>query len=246
MKIGVLGTGVMGKQLIKLLIKSHFEVLVLTRNKEIAFEKFNSYFNTSNVDTMSHLVSFTDEVRDLSQCILIFECLPEVKELKLSYYEEIFKSTDALIASCTSTFTLNELSSTLSNPSRLQIAHFSNPMSRLHLVEVVLASKSTPKEQELFIGILNQIQRKIYYVPDKHGFILNKLLFPYLKQALSLKVDCELSTVEIDEIMRSGCNFPLGPFATMRLIGAPTVLNVFNSLGIELAEEEKEILESLK
>jgi 3-hydroxybutyryl-CoA dehydrogenase len=246
MKIGVIGTGVMGKQLVKLLAKSHFQVTVLTRNKELALKEFNTYSNTSNVDNLLSLINFTEEVSKLSPCGLIFECLPEVKEIKLKYYKEVFKSSDSLIASCTSTFTLAELSATLSNPSRLQIAHFSNPMSKLNLVEVVLAKNLTSGEQELFVSVLNQLQRKIFYVPDQHGFVLNKLLFPYLKQALHLKIDCELSTIEIDEIMQSGCNFPLGPFATMRLIGVPTVINVFTSLGIDLDDNEKKILKSLK
>jgi 3-hydroxybutyryl-CoA dehydrogenase len=246
MKIGVIGSGVMGKQLIKLLAKSHFEVTVLTRNKELALKEFNTYSNAVNVDNLLKLISFTEDVSELSQCRLIFECLPEVKEIKLKYYNEIFKLSESLIASCTSTFTLAELSATLNNPSKLQIAHFSNPMSKLNLVEVVLAKNLTAEEQELFIGILNQLQRKIFYVPDQHGFVLNKLLFPYLKQALNLKMDCELSTTEIDEIMRSGCNFPLGPFATMRLIGVPTVLNVFTSLGIDLDDNQREVLLSLK
>jgi 3-hydroxyacyl-CoA dehydrogenase len=91
MKIGVIGSGVMGKQLIKLLAKSHFEVTVLTRNKELALKEFNTYSNAVNVDNLLKLISFTEDVSELSQCRLIFECLPEVKEIKLKYYNEIFK-----------------------------------------------------------------------------------------------------------------------------------------------------------
>jgi 3-hydroxybutyryl-CoA dehydrogenase len=246
MRVGVIGSGVMGKQLIKLLAKFQFEVMVLTRDKGSALEKFNSFGNTFTDTDLMGLISFTEDIPELSKCNLIFECLPEVKETKLNYYKEVLKSSDSLIASCTSTFTLTELSTTLSKPSRLQIAHFSNPMSKLNLVEVVLAKDLKYEEQKLFIGVLNQLQRRIFYVPDKHGFVLNKLLFPYLKQALSFKIDCDLSILEIDEIMQAGCNFPLGPFATMKLIGVPTVLNVFASLGIDLNEKEKEVLTSLQ
>jgi 3-hydroxybutyryl-CoA dehydrogenase len=245
MKVGVIGCGVMGRQLTKLLHSFDFDLLVLTRNIDKTFQDFDNKVNRDDFKKPISLINFTDQVSEIAKCQIIFECLPEKVEIKVDYFNQISEQSNSIIASCTSTLTLANLSANLINPSRLQIAHFSNPMSKLKLVEVVLAENISRVEQDLFISVLNILQRKIVFVPDYPGFVLNRLFFPYLKEALNLKVNCKLSTDDIDEVMKTGCNFPLGPFATMKLIGASTAVNVFESLGIILDKEELNLLNSL-
>jgi 3-hydroxyacyl-CoA dehydrogenase len=246
-KIGIVGTGNIGLQIIKLLAANHIESIAFSRNPARAQEllsikmKKNSGISSSEIK----YAKFTDKLEELSSCNVIIECLPEDLILKRSFFEKIKFNSELIITSSTSTFTLQQMTHNLNSKNCINIVHFSNPVSRLSLVEVVFSPRMSIEQKKFLSNFLDAINREIVVVPDVPGFILNNLLFALLKESLLMSSEKNISPETINKVMKLGCNFPLGPFEIISLIGKDTTMKIFESLNIVLSEQEIQLIESI-
>lgn len=247
-KIGIIGTGNMGLQIIKLLANWQIETIAFSRDP-IRVESIFSLNILKSSNTNSNLlnfIKFTNNLEDLIQCQIIIECLPEDLILKRSFYEKFEFNSELIFASTTSTFTLDEICKNLNSQNCINVVHFSNPVSKLRLVEVVLSPNISTDKKNILINFLSNIQREIVFVPDVPGFILNNLMFALLKQSVLISAQNNIEPEIINKIMKVGCNFPLGPFEIISLVGKNTCIKIFESLNLELSEKELQIINSLK
>ena len=246
-KIGIIGTGNMGLQIIKLLANRQIETIAFSRDP-IRSESIFSLKILKSGNTNSNLlnfIKFTNNLEDLIQCQIIIECLPEDLFLKRAFYEKFEFNSELIFASSTSTFTLDEICKNLDSQNCINVVHFSNPVSKLRLVEVVLSPNISTEKKNILINFLSNIQREIVFVPDVPGFILNNLMFALLKQSVLISAQNNIEPEIINKIMKVGCNFPLGPFEIISLIGKNTSIKIFESLNLELSEKELQIINSL-
>lgn len=236
LKIGIIGSGTMGFQLTKLFLKNNYQVVLVTRNVDLANQRFTKYFlENSNYSSKNlYLTNLTLSVKD---CDFIFECIVENLQVKRELFTKLLRNTDGVVASCTSTFTLKEISKDMQFTEKLNVIHFSNPVSTMKIVEIVYSPLISLKNRNLIQDMLEKIEYKAIEVPDISGFIINSLLFPLVYNAIKIHYEHGVTKSNIDILMRSGCGFPMGPFEIIDLVGVKTVVNVLRNLGYKLPDQ---------
>lgn len=182
-------------------------------------------------DMLSRLTATTD-LRDLADCDLVIESVVEDMPTKKGLFAELdaVLGPASIIATNTSTLPVSELALSTSRPDRVCGIHFFNPATTMSLVEIVrpdTASETTiVKARELVASC----GKDAVLVRDDAGFIVNALLFPYLNNAVKLFERGTASMEDIDVAMKGGCNFPMGPFGLLDLVGLDTSLAIITTL----------------
>jgi len=179
-------------------------------------------------------IEFTHSISELAACKIVFECLPEIFDLKINYINNISKTFFGPIASCTSTISLGKMKNHLVNADKVNVVHFSNPISSTKIAEVVFAENIDKNEKTLIANLLAKLSVDYVEVPDIDGFVINSLLFPLLYKSIQIHIDFAISKFDIDSLMKKGCKFPMGPFEIIDLVGVDTVLAVFKNLNLEV------------
>ena len=248
-KIGIVGSGKMGMQLGILMGINEYTVLIYSRNAENAKEKFiRDYiekFEESKFKSLLQSITFTQKLTDLDQSQLIIECIKEDIVAKREVIKDLLSKTDSLIASCTSSFKLRDLTQNLSSNGRVNIIHFSNPVSVMKLAEVVYSPNISLENIAVIELLFKVINYKIFIVPDISGFVINSIIFQMLHKSVLLHVEESIATNDIDNLMKFGCGFPMGPFEIIKLIGPDTVILIFNNLDFHLSVDAIKFIHSM-
>ena len=248
-KIGIVGSGKMGMQLGILMGLNEYNVLIFSRNAENARQKFvKDYlgkFEGLKLRILQQNIAFTENIADLNQTQLIIECVKEDLVVKKQVLEKLLIKTESLIASCTSSIRLQDLTQNLSTNGRVNIIHFSNPVSVMKVAEVVYSPKIQLNDIALIESLFQMINYKIFVVPDIKGFVINSIIFQMLHKSILLHIEEFIDMNEIDSLMKLGCGFPMGPFEIIKLIGPDTVIHVLNNLNFHLSVEAIKFVNSL-
>ena len=241
-RVGVVGAGVMGRGIAQLLIEKGLEVRLVdpfsealvraSRSLRSAVEKAVRRRRGGRVEvraTLDRLMLGTD-YSGLAAADLIIEAVPEIPSLKEKVFESLTEvlGEHALIASNTSSLSVAALAAHTDRPGRVAGLHFFNPAPKMPLVEVVRHDGA----DELTLATLVQFAQSIGKTPvlcsDTPAFVVNRLLAPYLLEAVSLLADgAEITTVDA---AARGFGLPMGPFALMDTVGLDVVLHVCRHL----------------
>ncbi|MCA1584874.1 MAG: 3-hydroxybutyryl-CoA dehydrogenase [Acidobacteria bacterium] len=248
--VGVLGCGLMGSGIAQVSASAGFKTYVLEVNDSALqkgmgrIEKFladgvaKGKLSAQGRDTtIGHLVG-TTRYADLEACELIIEAIIEnVEEKKKAYAQvEAVVGADCLIATNTSSLSVTELAAGTKRPSQFGGLHFFNPVPLMKLVEVVKALTTSAQTHEALVDYARAIGKEPIAAPDRGGFIVNRLLVPYLLDAIRC-LDEGLGTVEdIDKGMKLGCGYPMGPFTLLDFVGLDTTYFIANILFDEFRE----------
>ena len=143
--------------------------------------------------------------------------------------DEIVKPT-AILATNTSTLPVVELAMVTQRPEQVCGIHFFNPATMMSLVEVVRPITASDETIAAAIAFATACGKDAVEVKDRAGFIVNALLFPYLNNAVRMWEQGTASMDDIDTAMKGGCNFPMGPFALLDLVGLDTSLAILDAL----------------
>jgi 3-hydroxybutyryl-CoA dehydrogenase len=181
----------------------------------------------------------TTAYADLKDCDLVIEAIVENVEVKKQAYAQVEAHVGAhcLIASNTSSLCITELAAGTKRPDKVGGLHFFNPVPLMKLVEVIRAlTTSNETYQELF-AFAQAVGKEPITAPDKGGFIVNRLLVPYLLDAIRC-VEEGLGTVEdIDKGMKLGCGHPMGPLTLLDFVGLDTTFFIANIMFDEFREQ---------
>lgn len=166
----------------------------------------------------------------LSDCELVIEAVPEILALKLAAFKELDRclAPSTVICSNTSSISITELIAGL-GPDRHPFTaglHFFNPVPAMPLVEIIrtiLSSADTVQDLQAFV---KKIGKTPVLAPDSPGFIVNRLLVPFLLDAIRAREQQLASTADIDAGMKLGCGHPMGPLHLADFIGLDTIANV--------------------
>ncbi len=242
--VGVLGSGIMGSGLAEVVARSGRPVIVRSRTQSGADDVLakismslgrqvdKGKLESSERDTILSLVSATDDLGSLAGCDLVIESVIEDLEIK----QDLFRQLDevvkpgAILATNTSTLPVVELAMVTQRPELVCGIHFFNPAPMMQLVEVIhpiTAADDTIKTAMLFA---ESCGKEAVEVADRAGFIVNALLFPYLNNAVKMWEQGTASIDAIDAAMQGGCNFPMGPFALLDLVGLDTAVAILDAL----------------
>jgi 3-hydroxybutyryl-CoA dehydrogenase len=248
--IGVLGCGLMGAGIAQVAAASGFRTIVLEVNDAVlakglgridkvltgAVEK-GKLSADDKARTLANL-SGTTQYADLKDCDLVIEAIVEQVDAKRAAYQQVeaVVGPQCLIATNTSSLCVTELAAATSRPDRFGGLHFFNPVPMMKLVEVIRALTTTPETHEAFMQFARALGKDAVSVPDRGGFIVNRLLIPYLLDAIRCH-EGGLGTVEdIDTAMKLGCGHPMGPFTLVDFIGLDTTYFIANILFDEFKE----------
>jgi 3-hydroxybutyryl-CoA dehydrogenase len=182
-------------------------------------------------------LTFTTHLHDLAHVDLVIEAVPEDLELKMRVLAEVAEVVDAdsLIASNTSSIAIAQLASAVPRPERVLGLHFFSPVPAMELVEVVRSIETSSTAIEAGVEFVRRIGKSPIETKDRSGFIVNMLLVPYLMAAVRMYEEGFATREAIDDGMRLGCGYPMGPLRLCDLIG----IDVLYSVCAELYEEFK-------
>ena len=180
------------------------------------------------------------DLEDLAECDLVVEAIPEVLDLKTSTFNRLdaICKPSAILASNTSSISINTIAESTSRPERVIGMHFMNPVPIMKLVEVINGTHTTELVTSEVISVIEALGKTPLQCNDSPGFVSNRILCPMINEAI-ITLDEGVAEVDaIDGIMKLGMNHPIGPLALADLIGLDTVLNIMRVLHEGLDDEK--------
>jgi len=248
--IGILGAGSMGKQIALLCASKGICIRVWSHRpypdfsedirKISALQVRLGIFSRDIVSAVLERVSFTDDMSQLSSSDVIIEAVKEdilIKEAVISRIGLIVSET-AIISSSTSTLSITKLASTIPNPARFVGVHFFNPPMSMKLVEVIRGVYTSDLTVASIETLLKMLSKQTVILPESPGFVVNRLLFPMINEAIILLSDNIAEPKTIDNCMKLGANHPMGPLELADLIGLDVCLSILETLVCETGDNK--------
>jgi len=180
----------------------------------------------------------TTRTEDLKDCDIVVEAIVENADEKRAIYQAVEASLrpETIIASNTSSLCITELAAATQRPDRFGGLHFFNPVPLMKLVEVIPALTTSEQTTQTLTAFATALGKDPIAAPDRPGFIVNRLLVPYLLDAIR-EYERGLGTIEdIDKGMKLGCGYPMGPFTLLDFVGLDTTYYIANIMFEEFRE----------
>jgi 3-hydroxybutyryl-CoA dehydrogenase len=253
-KVGVLGCGLMGSGIAQVCATAGFEVTVLEVEQKYldkgfaGIEKSLAKFAERPVDKGGITPQQKDQIRarlngttkreDLADCDIVIEAIIENVEEKKKMYASLdgIVKKDAIFASNTSSISVTELLTAVKRPERLIGMHFFNPVPLMKLVEVVKTIVTAPDVYDAAYEFAQKLGKVPVRTSDKTGFIVNRLLVPYMLDAIRAYEEGVGSIEDIDNAMKLGCGYPMGPFTLLDFVGLDTTYYITQVMYDEFKE----------
>lgn len=240
-KIIVVGVGTIGKSIILELAQKNYEVIVVTRRGQKGFEDICSFIEKAvkahkAIKSKSEILSRISVVSDFSKETENPELVIEAVREDLNEKQQLFKKMDkiyplnVILSSVTSSLSITEIAQFMDMPNRMVGLHFFNPANVMKLVEIIPGEKTseeTIKKAQLFV---KKIGKTPLITPDIPGFIVNRLLFAMINEAIALLSEAKVSAEDIDVAMKLGANHPMGPLSIADFIGLDNCLRILEKL----------------
>lgn len=234
-KVGVLGCGLMGSGIAQVVATAGFDVTVLEVEQRFLDKGFAGIEKSlaklaekgklrETPDAIRARITGTTTVGDLSDCDLVIEAVIENPEEKRKMYAALdgIVKRDAIFASNTSSIPITELMTATRRPERFIGLHFFNPVPLMQLVEVIRTIVTAPEVYDTVLSFARQVGKIAVRTTDKAGFIVNRLLVPYMVDAIRAYEEGVGSITDIDTAMKLGCGHPMGPFTLLDFVGLDT------------------------
>jgi 3-hydroxybutyryl-CoA dehydrogenase len=249
-RVGIVGSGIMGSGIAEVAGRAGFEVVLRSRSqgtadamlagleKSLAKQVDKGKLDDAERTATLGRVRAVADLGELAECDLVIESIVEDLATKKHLFNELDRicGDGAILATNTSTLPVVEMAMETSRPDRVCGVHFFNPAPMMSLVEVVRAVTTSDDTVAAARSFAETCGKRPVLVKDQAGFIVNALLFPYLNNAARL-LDAGVATRDdIDEAMKGGCNFPMGPLALLDLVGLDTSLAILEALYAEFKD----------
>lgn len=249
-RVGILGSGIMGSGLAEVAARAGYDVVVRSRSQSSAdamvtlidkgLVKATERGRATEDERSAILgrITATDHLGGMADCDLVIESVVEdlaVKKALFAELEQIVKP-GGILATNTSTLPVVELAMVTDRPELVCGIHFFNPAPAMKLVEVIRPITASDDTIAAALAFATACGKDAVEVQDRAGFIVNALLFPYLNNAVRMWEQGTASMESIDTAMKGGCNFPMGPFALLDLVGLDTSLAILDALYAEFRD----------
>ena len=183
-------------------------------------------------------VKVTTDPSDLSSCDLIVEAVVEELEPKTTLLRMVGEAaSEADLATTTSSLSLDELGARGGHPERTFGLHPFNPVVRMELIELCIPDAARNEIAPRARAWCESIGKTVVEVPNEPGFVVNRLLFPYLFDAVRLMEQTGMAPEDVDRCMTLGANYPMGPLALLDLIGVDVAIAIGEALYEDSREE---------
>jgi 3-hydroxybutyryl-CoA dehydrogenase len=248
--VGVLGCGLMGSGIAQVSAQSGYPTTVLEVSAEAlqAGQRRIDQFLSAGVAkgkvraeekqaALSRL-TFTTELKALAACDLVIEAVVEDLAVKKDTYARLDRiaKAEAIFASNTSSLSITEMAAATRRPGRFVGLHFFNPVPLMKLVEVARTIQTEPGVAEAATSFVRSLGKTPIQTFDRTGFIVNRLLVPYILDAIRALEEGVGSITDIDQGMKLGCGHPMGPFTLLDLVGIDTTYFIAHIMFDEFRE----------
>ncbi len=182
-------------------------------------------------DALSRISTSTDN-SSASDADLVVEAIPEVLEYKTALFKELdsFCKPTTILATNTSSISIDSIASSTKRPDRVIGMHFMNPVPIMRLVEIINGSNTSAEVNSAVVEAAERMGKTALSCNDSPGFVSNRILCPMINEAIITLEEGVAKPEAIDGIMKLGMNHPIGPLALSDLIGNDTVLHIMNVL----------------
>ena len=235
-KVGVAGCGLMGAGIAQIAAQNGFTTVVREVDQTLVdggLARIQSFLDKGvergklsgeERDATLGRLQGTTAIADLADCDIVIEAIVENREIKQAFFQELDRACkpSTIFASNTSSLSITEMAACTQRAERFVGLHFFNPVPLMPLVEVVRTLMTDAAVYEEVLGFGESLGKKTVRASDKTGFIVNRLLVPYLIDAVRALEEGVGSIEDIDASMKLGCGYPMGPFTLLDLVGLDT------------------------
>jgi len=249
-KVGVLGAGLMGHGIAQVAAQAGYEVVlrdlddatlakgIAKIEKQLARAVEKGKASQEDVDAVRGRIRGTTDYGDLAGCDLVIEAITESLSLKLEMWKEVDEivKAEAVFATNTSSLSVIDQAASTGRPERFVGLHYFNPAQVMKLVEVVRCVTTSDEAFDTALQFAKSEGKLAIPTKDKAGFIVNRLLVPYLLDGMRAYEEGVGSVSEIDEAMKAGAGHPMGPLTLSDFVGLDTLGSICDVLFDEFSE----------
>ena len=235
--LGIVGSGAIACGLART-ASEHHEVVVWARSERSA-ERAGERVEDARVVT---------DLAELGECDVVVEAVAEDAGVKADIHRRLGEllSPDAVIATTTSSLSVAELAAASGRPERFGALHVFNPVEKMKLVELSFPAEATETTRAALRELCERLEKTAVEVPDAAGFVVNRLLFPYLFDAVRMLERNSIEPEAIDTCMKLGAGHPMGPLALLDFIGLDVAAAIGESIGADVPARVTELIEEGK
>ena len=249
-KVGVVGCGAMGSGITQVCAQSGYQVVVSEINDELlnkGLALINSFLTKSvdkgkisqqDKDSALARIKGTTNTKDFSDCDLMIEAAIENMDLKKKIFAELDKicPKHTILATNTSCLSIIDMAMATTRPDKVLGLHFFNPPPIMQLLEIVRTIATSDDTLQIGKDFANSLGKTTVIAQDTPGYIVNRLLIPYLLNAIRLLEAGVATREDIDAAIHLGLNHPIGPLTLLDLVGLDTTLFVASAMYEELKD----------
>lgn len=249
-RIGVVGCGLMGSGIAQISALAGYATAVTEVNDEILKRgmasiddwlekgKKRGKLTEEQVATARKNLSTSTDLSSLKDCDLVIEAVTENTQLKKDLFKKLSDvvRADAILATNTSSISITEIATVVKNPERMVGMHFFNPVPVMKLVEIIKGVATTDAVMSQCREFALSVGKEPITCPDTPAFVVNKLLIPYLLDAIRMVQDGVATPEDVDKAMVHGCGYPMGPITLLDYVGLDTTLHAADVMYAEFRE----------
>jgi 3-hydroxyacyl-CoA dehydrogenase len=195
-------------------------------------------------DAVEDAARVVTDLAELAGCPIVVEAIAEDAGAKHALYGRLERvlAEDALIATTTSSLSVATLAAASGRPDRFAAVHVFNPVEKMKLVELSFPAEASEETRRRLLDFCESLDKTAVEVPDSAGFVVNRLLFPYLFDAVRLLERDGLEPEQVDTCMKLGAGHPMGPLAILDFVGLDVAAAIGDSIGAQVPERVHEMI----
>jgi len=239
-KIGVLGAGTMGAGIAQVSLEAGFDVILIDVVPEIldkAIKGLNKNWGKAvekgkktagDVAKYTAALKTSTDTADFKDVDIVIEAIVENIDIKKKVHAQLagICKPEAILATNTSALSITEIAAATSRPDKVVGMHFFNPVPVMRLVEVIPGAETTDDVVAATVAMTKTIGKDPVVAKEVPGFIVNRILVPYINEAAQVYQEGIASAAEIDKAMKLGAGMPMGPLALADMVGIDIVLAI--------------------
>lgn len=249
-KLYVVGSGAMGSGIAQTAATHGIKVIMNDINEEFVARGYariekslekavtkGRMTKEAKVEALNNLTTSIN-LEDASDVDMVIEAASENKEIKLGIFKKLDEicKTEAILASNTSSLPITEIAAATNRPEQVIGTHFFNPVPAMKLLEIVMGLATSERTYEVALGLGEKLEKVPVKAIDKGGFIVNRLIDPFINEAVFMLEEGVGTAEDIDNGCKFGLNHPMGPLALGDMIGWDVMLAVMDVLYYEYGD----------
>jgi 3-hydroxybutyryl-CoA dehydrogenase len=245
-RLGIAGSGAIACGLAATAAR-HGEVVLWARSDDSARRARSSVEGICgklNGEVQARHVRVETDVEALGEATAVVEAVVEDEAIKSAVLSDLGRvaGEGALLATTTSSLSIERLAEASGAPERFVGLHVFNPVAKMKLVELAFPSAATPATRERARALCAALGKSAVEVPDLPGFVVNRLLFPYLFSAVALLDETGMRPEDVDECMTLGAGHPMGPLALLDYVGLDVAVAIGEAIGADVPRRLRELV----